>query len=118
MGVIDQNGTLKGEHLKKFWKSRQYDFGYPNRNKFIKEMRFISKTDVVLTLYIDNRIKTINVKGKSTMQTIKINEKAKNFGFSFDTLSSGTYITLPKFVVGVLWQMAMIFQKQLINIEY
>lgn len=102
MGVIDQNGTLKGEHLKKFWKSRQYDFGYQNRNKFIKEMRFISKTDVVLTLYIDNRIKTIYVKGKSTMQTIKINEKAKNFGFSFDTLSSGTYITLPKFVVGVL----------------
>ena len=112
MGVIDQNGTLKGEVLKKFWKSRQYDFGYPNRNKFIKEMRFISKTDVVLTLYMDNRIKTINVKGKSTMQTIKINEKAKIFGFSFDTLSSGTYITSPKFVVGVLWQIAMILKTQ------
>lgn len=102
LGVIDQNGKIKDNGIQKFWKSRQHDFGYPNRNKLIKEMRFVSKTDITLKLYLDNKTKTINIKGKSTMQTIKINEKAKLFGFSFETTNSGTYISSPKFLVGIL----------------
>lgn len=101
-GILKECGKIKNKKIMKEWTSKQSDMGYPNKYKFIKEVCFKTKTDVNLNLYFDDKIKTIKVKGKSTMQTIKINQKAKLFGFGFETDEGDTLITCPKFVVNIL----------------
>lgn len=99
-GVLDNCGTINDEPIKKMWKSTPYDFGDANSYKFIKEMKIISKSDIAIKLYLDGRKKTISVKGKDTMQTIKINQKAKVFAYEFVAYGGDNYISDIKFVVG------------------
>ncbi len=101
-GELTNCGYILDKKIKKRWTSTQFDFGDADSFKYIKDVTFVSKADIVLKLYLDNKIKSIKVKGKSTMQTIKINEKAKLFGFGFETSESDNYITCPTFAIGVL----------------
>lgn len=99
-GTLDNSGTILSEPIKKFWKSKPYDFGTSTEDKYIKEMRLLTKSDIKIKLYLDDKEKVISVKGKSTMQTIKINKKAKVFAYGFESLYGNNYISDVSFVVG------------------
>lgn len=100
LGMVNTSGNIKDQKLKKKWISKMHDFGDSQNYKFIKEMKFMCKSNITLMLYFDDKIRTIKITGKSTMQTVKINQKAKLFGFGFESLSGGNYISDIKFVVG------------------
>lgn len=99
-GVLDNSGTVHSAKIKKFWKSKPYNFGDAKKYKFIKEMELKTKADITVKLYFDGKEKSISVKGKSTMQTIKINQKAKEFAYGFVSMGGGNCISDIKFVVG------------------
>lgn len=100
LGILVEEGQAKDIAVKRKWVSKLYDFDKPEDYKFIKEFKFVTKADIELCLYFDNSIKKIKVKGKSTMQTIKINQKTKLFGFGFETENCNNYITNPRITVG------------------
>ncbi len=101
MGVCTPNFAIGDTNILKVWRSTMSDLGYPDKYKYIKEMKFVSKKDIKLVLYLDDKQITISIKGKSTMQTVKIRQKSKLFGFGFESSSGDNYISNPTFVVGV-----------------
>lgn len=101
-GELTNCGYILNKKIKKGWTSTLFDFGDSEKVKYIKDVRFVSKADITLKLYLDKRVKSIKVKGKDTVQTIKINEKAKIFGYGFETSECGNYITNPTFSIGTL----------------
>ena len=101
-GEFDNSGNFKSDSVKKKWTSKQYDFGDANNYKYIKQMKLITNADVTVNLYFDNKVKLVKLTGKSTMQTIKINQKTKLFGFGFESNSNKNKISNIKFLVGKL----------------
>lgn len=99
-GMVNTSGIIKDQTIRKKWISKMYDFGDSNNYKFIKEMEFVCKSNITLMLYFDDEVKKIQITGKNTMQTIKINRKAKSFGYGFESMSGGNYISKIKFLVG------------------
>lgn len=100
IGKLNNSGCVKNNKLKKLWKSKKHDFDVPDKVKYIKEMSFISKSDIDINIYLDDKIKTYKVFGSEKVQKIKINEKAIRFGFGFTTESNNVYISSPQVKVG------------------
>lgn len=100
VGILNKSGNIKNQNIMKLWKSKMYDFNVPDKVKFIKEITLISKANVFIDIYLDDRIKTINIKGKESSQIIKINEKAKRVGFQIRTDKCNNYISIPQLKVG------------------
>jgi len=100
IGLINQSGSIKDKNIRKFWKSKMYDFNIPSKYKYIKEISFISKSDIELNLYLDEIIKTYKISGKNTVQKIKVNEKAVRFGVGFVSEENNVYISIPQVKVG------------------
>ncbi len=100
-GIVNISGNIKQNPLGKFWVSKMSDLGYPGKVKFIKDIKFITKSDIKLKIYLDDKAKIFNIKGKNKIQKIKINEKANLFGFGFETEQNNCYITNPTLTVGV-----------------
>ena len=101
IGILKESGSLKSKMLKKFWKSEMHDFDLPNKLKFIKDITLITHSDITLNIYLDDKIKKYNVKGKSSAQSIKINERFTRLGFGFESDTNGVYITIPQVKVGI-----------------
>lgn len=99
--LTDNIGNVFGENLRKCWKSEKYDFGIPGKYKYIKDMVVESHTDCNLNVYLDDRVKTIKIRGKKHPQTIKIDEKAKCVAFEFVTDNCGVYISVPQIRAGI-----------------
>ena len=101
LGFIKPNSAIGTTNILKVWESTISDFGYPGKIKYVKEMRFISKKDIKVILNLDGKTRRINVTGSNAMQTIKIREKVRQFGFGFESTSGDNYITNPTFTVGI-----------------
>lgn len=103
LSMITCSGNVNMENkLKKSWESVESDFGYPDKWKFIKDIRLTTVKDITLRLTFDDKTKDISVLGKSTMQSIKINRKTKRFKFKIIAMEAGNEITLPIVTAGVL----------------
>ena len=100
--VTDSGAIYNAPKLKKCWESNESDFGYPDRWKFIKDLKISTAKDITLRLTFDGKSKDISVTGKSTMQSIKINRKVKRFKFKIIAMEAGNEITLPVVTAGVL----------------
>ena len=101
IGILNSSGNIRGENIRKFWKSEFYDFDLPNKFKFVKEITLTTKTDITINVCLDNKVKKINVKGKDYPQKIKINAKAKKVSFEFIAETCGVYISMPQVKIGV-----------------
>jgi len=99
-GLLDMSGKIEDVVTNKVWQSVISDLGESGKKKFIKDMCFVTKKDIVLELYIDNKTVRKNISGSANVQTIKINEKAEKFGFSLISNSVENYITRPTFRIG------------------
>lgn len=100
IGILKDNGCVKRLDLRKKWKSAMFDFDIPNKNKFVKEISFISKSNIILNICLDDKVKSYNIKGKDDCQTIKINEKARRVGVEFISNFNNNYISIPQLKVG------------------
>ena len=102
LGEVDMSGKVFDVPTHKVWSSPMTDFGYPDKDKYVKEMYLYTKTDITLKVYYDNKSKDIFVKGKDKNQTVKINVKAKKFRVDFVCDEVEACVSCPEVCVGVL----------------
>lgn len=102
LGILDESGCLFGKPTTKVWKSSISDFGVPEKNKVVKEVGLLSKSNIDVEIYCDGVVKTFKVKGSDKYQTIKPYVVGKYIGINFKSQSVNNYISRPKIVVGYL----------------
>lgn len=100
IGQLNNSGCIMDNNLRKIWKSKMYDFGIPDKAKYIKDITFVAKSDMEVLIYLDDKLKQLKVYGGESCQKIKINERAIKFGFGFVTDKNGVYISVPQVKVG------------------
>ena len=101
-GRVDMSGKVFNVATQKEWQSPYNDFGYPDKDKLIKEITLLSKSNCTVEVCCDGYIKSYSLVGKNQYQTIKLHQKAKRIALNFKSNSANTYISNPQVVVGVL----------------
>lgn len=102
LGMLDMSGNVFDKPTTKVWNSSFSDFNYPEKEKLIKEIYLESKSDCNIEVIADNITKCFKVKGKQGIQTIKTYVKGKKISINFVCNNSGTTISNPQVLVGVL----------------
>ena len=99
---LDMSGEVLGVATEKEWQSPYTDFGYPEKEKLIKEISVCSKSSCDIEICCDSEKRTFHVSGKDGYQTIRPKMKGKRIALNFKTNTSNTYISNPQVIVGVL----------------
>ena len=102
MGFINQSGSVNGVPTKKSWKSPATDFGYPYKDKILKEIYFNANqpTDIIIdTEKTTKKYKAYPVNG---LVHLNINLVGKEFAIHFEIDTDTVYVSNPKVILGVI----------------
>ncbi len=99
---LDMSGTVLGVATSKEWQSPYSDFGYPDREKLVKEITLYSKSDCKIEVCCDGQSRIFEIQGKDNYQTIRPKMKGKRIALNFKSNVENTYISNPQIVVGLL----------------
>ena len=102
MLMIDNSGMYRGEPTHKVWNSPLSDFGYPDRDKLIREINLESLSDITLQIKTENETKNYTIKGKVGYQKINPYIKGRRIAINFISDSICNKISNPQVVVGYL----------------
>ena len=92
---------LDEEVLPKVWVGGNLTLGEFDKNKILKEVNLISKTDCTLIVSTDKTSKEYPIKADENLQRVRINLTGKFFSFKFLSTSENPYISTPQFVFNV-----------------
>ncbi len=98
---LTENGLLGEEVLPKVWVGGNLTLGEFDKNKILKEVNLISKTDCTLIVSTDKTSKEYPIKADENLQRVRINLTGKFFSFKFLSTSENPYISTPQFVFNV-----------------
>lgn len=101
LGEVGNYGAIFNTTTKKLWKSPLSNFGYPEKNKFIKDVYIISKHP--LTITVRSESKSIKVTSTPKNNLIKLSPKlsGKMFALDFETNEKECYVSNPTIIVGM-----------------
>ncbi|MGN0961204.1 MAG: hypothetical protein ACI4PF_03280, partial [Christensenellales bacterium] len=102
IGVLDDSGKIFNTPTTKLWKSATTDFGYPEKEKVVKEISLETTGDITLEIVTEKGSRNFKMKGKSGYQTLRPYVKGKKIGINFKSNIAGNYISNPKITVGYL----------------
>lgn len=101
-GMLDNSGAYFGTPIHKVWKSADTDFGYPEKDKILKEIYLETKSDCSVVIETEKKKKTIKFKGKNGYQKAKPYVRGNKFSLTFVSDTTDTKISNPQVKVGVL----------------
>jgi len=78
------------------------DFGYPEKEKLLKEITVETRKEIDIEVKTEKESKIIKVKGSTMPQTIKSLIKGKKISINFISNECDNYISNPYITVGIL----------------
>ena len=102
VGILDKSGCYYGVPIKKVWKSPKSDFGYPEKEKLIREITLETKQDITIQICADDVVKSYELTGGSGYRTIRPYIKGSKIAINFISNKSDNMISNPHVVVGYL----------------
>jgi len=99
---LNLDGKLMDINLKKEWYSPLTDLGYSNKIKLVKDVSLLCLYDADLTIFTEKESKTFHLKGKNTLNRIKVNLKGKQIGVKIETIEQKAYVSNLKFNIDLL----------------
>jgi len=102
LGMIDDSGKYFNKNLIKVWNSPMSDFGYPEKEKLLKEITVETRKEIDIEVKTEKESKIIKVKGSTMPQTIKSLIKGKKISINFISNECDNYISNPYITVGIL----------------
>lgn len=103
-GEIGNFGLLYENKLPKCWKSPFSDFGYPEKQKVVKNVYLKSNVPLTITIRTEKLTKPYYVKPKNGLVCLNTIIKGNLIAIDFETESDNCYISSPTVVVGLVWQ--------------
>lgn len=100
LGFIDESGGVLDSPTIKFWRSPKNDFGYPNKDKILKEIYFNAKQETEVIVESEKEIKSFVVNPVNYLIKINANMIGKEFAIHFRVTTKEAYISNPQIVVG------------------
>ena len=100
MGFIDESGGVLDSPTIKFWRSPKNDFGYPNKDKILKEIYFNAKQETEVIVESEKETKSFVVNPVNNLIKINANMVGKEFAIHFRVTTKEAYISNPQIVVG------------------
>lgn len=102
LGFINQSGSVEGVAMTKLWRSPFTDFGYPNKDKILKELYFNCRQPTTIVIETESSSKEFIVTPKNGLARLYINIVGREFAIHFGVNTDTAYISNPKVVVGVI----------------
>lgn len=102
LGMIDNSGKVFDKITEKVWITPDSDFNYPDRQKLVKEVYLETKSDCIVRVKVDNKVKDFKVKGKEGISIIKPRMKGTKVSVSFLSNSIDSKIANVQVRMGVL----------------
>lgn len=102
VGQLNNKGQFFGNVQKRYWRTPLTDLGYPNKNKYIKEVSLLSKYDAKVCVFTDSESREFNIKGNNLTTKIPVRIKGKQVGMSISSESEKSFISNVKLTVDLL----------------
>lgn len=102
IGMVDGSGKIFDSVTKKVWITPDSDFDYPDRFKLVKEIYLETKSDAIVRVRADGKVKDFAVTGGDDIRVIKPRMRGKKISVSFISNSSNTKISNVQVRIGVL----------------
>lgn len=99
---LNSNGKFFDQPLIKEWISPLSDLGYSNKIKFVRDFTILSKYDAEITIFTENGSKSFSLKGKDTLNRIRVNLKGKQIGIKIKSTIDKAYITNLKLSIDLI----------------
>ena len=97
---LKSNCKIFNQNIKKHWESIPTDFGLPDKKKILSRFFIITKQDITITFYMDNKKYTTKIKGSEFVQTIRPNLSGQMFWYAIDSYVADNEIYSMKVLVG------------------
>lgn len=88
--------------VEKYWASPLSDLGFSDKQKFVREISLLSKTNCRLTVFTEREEKTFEVLGSNVISKFAVRLKGKQIGFKIETSENKAYISDVKLKVDLL----------------
>jgi hypothetical protein len=102
MGFINQSGIVNGVPMKKSWRSPITDFGYPHKDKILKELYFNANQPTKVIIDTEKSTNNYTVTPTNGLCHLNINIVGKEFAIHFAIDNDTAYISNPKVILGVI----------------
>lgn len=100
MGELGNFGKLFEQNLPKCWKSPLSDFGYPEKEKVVKDIYLKSNVPVTITVRTEKTVRQYNASPKNNLIHLRTLIKGNLIAIDFKTNSGECLISSPTVVVG------------------
>lgn len=94
VGQVVPCGHLFGHALQKVWRIGKSDLG-DTKSKNIRQLDIDTRHDISIVLHTDTSTKTLKIKGKNTISSIRLNCNTKLFGMDIVSNTVDAYISRP-----------------------
>lgn len=101
LGEITNCGTVFNNSTIKYWKSPLSNFGYPEKNKFIKDIYITSKHPLTLTVRSEKLSVKITKRPVNNLIHLSPKISGKMLAIDFETNQTECYISNPTIIVGL-----------------
>lgn len=102
LGQLSQSGMFFENRVEKYWASPLSDLGFSDKQKFVREISLLSKTNCRLTVFTEREEKTFEVLGSNVISKFAVRLKGKQIGFKIETSENKAYISDVKLKVDLL----------------
>lgn len=105
VGQVEHTGKNFNLFVIRYWQTPLSDLGYPDQEKFVKEISLNTQYDVVCKIFTENETRRLDIKGSDEPIKIPIKIKGNKIGLSFETRTERAYISNLKMKVDLLDKM-------------
>ena len=102
MGFINQSGMVDGVPTIKSWKSPITDFGYPYKDKILKELYFNADQPTKIIIDTEKTTREYMTTPIDGLVKINVNLVGKEFAIHFVVEGDTAYVSNPKVILGVI----------------
>lgn len=99
---VDASGKNFGNNQFRYWISPLSDIGYPDKQKFVKEVAIFTKYDIRLTVFSESDSKTIKVNGSNSSSKIPVKIRGNKIGIKIFSITPKAEISDLKITLDLL----------------
>lgn len=102
LGMVTENGKIFGENTYKYWRYSLYDFGMPNKKKFVKN--FYLNTDANIKIRFLHDFDTTEFDVNSSSENVSLSPRISGYKIGVEIICEEAFcnISSPKILVGYL----------------
>lgn len=102
LGLLSNSGKIFDNATQKLWESPFSDFGYPHRDKVMREIYVVNKYPFTLTVKTEKEQRLFHVNNTKGISCIRPYLKGKMFALNFASTLAEAEISNPQVVIGLV----------------